>query len=102
MLRRFLPETTFALILVLAWTAYWPGLSGGFLFDDFANLPSIGAYGPIDNATAFWRYVTSGAADPTGRPLALLSFLVDARSWPADPWPFKRTNVLLHLVNGLL
>src|SRR5262249_24083952 len=44
----------------------------------------------------------SGSADPTGRPLALLSFLIDARNWPADPYPFKRTSVLLHLVNGLL
>lgn len=102
MLRKLLPETTFALILVLAWIVYQPGLSGGFLFDDYANLPAIGAYGPVDNATAFWRYLTSGTADPTGRPLALLSFLIDARTWPADPAPFKRTNVILHLVNGAL
>ncbi len=101
-MQKSLPETTFALILVLAFLVYWPGLSGGFLFDDFVNLPALGAYGPVDNATAFWRYVTSGNADPTGRPLALLSFLVDARTWPADPWPFKRTNVLLHLFNGAL
>jgi tetratricopeptide (TPR) repeat protein len=100
--RKALPETTFALILGLALLVYWPGLSGGFLFDDFVNLPALGAYGPVDNATAFWRYLTSGNADPTGRPLALLSFLVDARTWPADPWPFKRTNVLLHLFNGAL
>ncbi len=101
-MQKSLPETTFALILVLAFLVYWPGLSGGFLFDDFVNLPALGAYGPVDNATAFWRYVTSGNADPTGRPLALLSFLVDAHTWPADPWPFKRTNVLLHLFNGAL
>ncbi len=46
--------------------------------------------------------MTSGAADPTGRPLALLSFLIDANDWPADPYPFKRTSVLLHLINGAL
>lgn len=89
-------------ILLLAWYVYRPGLTGGFLFDDFANLPALGAYGPVDNMTTFWRYVTSGSADPTGRPLALLSFLIDARNWPADPYPFKRTGVLLHLLNGLL
>jgi protein O-mannosyl-transferase len=97
-----LAALSFAAIIALAWFAFAPGLSGGFLFDDFANLPSLGAYGRIDNFDAFLRYITSGGADPTGRPLALLSFLIDARDWPADPWPFKRTNVVLHLLNGVL
>ena len=89
-------------ILALAWWAYRPGLSGAFLFDDLGSLPKLGASGPVDNWATFWRYVTSGTADPTGRPLALLSFLIDARNWPANPYPFKVTNVILHLVNGAL
>src|SRR5688572_2168657 len=96
------PWWALAGLLALAWCAYRPGLSGGFLFDDFANLPSLGAGGRIDNAAAFWRYLTSGSADPTGRPVSLLSFLIDARDWPADAAPFLRTNVLLHLLNGAL
>ena len=91
-----------AVVLVLAWLAYRPGLTGGFLFDDFANLPLLGETGPVDNAATFSRYITSGSADPTGRPLSLLSFLIDANDWPADPYPFKRTSILLHLLNGLL
>lgn len=87
-----------AVLAIAAWS-YAPGLDGGFLFDDFANLPALGAMGPVDNAAGFWRYITSGTADPTGRPLALLSFLVDAQNWPADPLPFKRSNVALHLIN---
>src|SRR6185312_5208940 len=79
-----------------------PGLSGAFLFDDLGSLPKLGATGPVDNWATFWRYITSGGADPTGRPLAMLSFLIDARNWPADPYPFKVTNVILHLVNGVL
>jgi tetratricopeptide (TPR) repeat protein len=103
-LPRRLPATPAALLLLLglAWLAYLPGLSGGFLFDDFINLPALGATGPVDDRATFWRYLTSGTADPTGRPLALLSFLLDARHWPADPAPFLRTNVLLHLLNGAL
>jgi hypothetical protein len=89
-------------VLALAAWAYTPGLHGGFLFDDFGNLPAIGASGPVDNWATFFRYITSGAADPTGRPLALLSFLLDARDWPAAPYPFKRTSLLLHLLNGVL
>ena len=91
-----------AALLLIAGLCYLPGLNGGFLFDDFVNLDALGKRGPIDNAPAFWRYITSGTADPTGRPLALLSFLIDARDWPADPAPFLRTNLLLHLLNGVL
>lgn len=91
-----------ALVLVAAVVAYWPGLHGTFLFDDFNNLPALGDFGPVDNWTTFWRYITSGTADPTGRPLALLSFLIDAHNWPADPFPFKRTSLILHLLNGVL
>jgi hypothetical protein len=112
--RTLLPRSTpeilgaywsWAAVCALLGFAYWiyaVGLQGAFLFDDFANLPALGATGPVDNWPAFWRYVTSGEADPTGRPLALLSFLVDAQDWPADPLPFKRSNLLLHLLNGVL
>jgi tetratricopeptide (TPR) repeat protein len=95
------PVLMVALVLLAA-LSYWPGLSGGFLFDDFVNLNALGATGPVDNLDALFRYLTSGTADPTGRPLALLSFLVDAHDWPADPGPFLRTNLCLHLLNGLL
>lgn len=88
--------------LTVCWAAYAPGLHGGFLFDDFANLPALGAYGTVDSWPTLWRYLTSGTADPTGRPLSLASFLIDARDWPADPYAFKRTNVLLHMGNGVL
>jgi tetratricopeptide (TPR) repeat protein len=93
-----------ALLSALGLTAlaYAPGLHGVFLFDDFANLAALGDYGSVDRWSTFWRYITSGLADPTGRPLALLSFLLDAHDWPADPYPFKRTNLILHLLNGLL
>jgi len=36
-------------ILALAACVYWPALSGGFLFDDWSNLPLLGMYGVIDN-----------------------------------------------------
>jgi protein O-mannosyl-transferase len=96
------PLLIMSLLLVLTWKAYVPGLHGGFLFDDFANLPSVGSSGPIVHWSTFARYITSGTADPTGRPLTLLTFLVDARNWPAAPCPFKRTNLVLHLLNGVL
>ncbi|GLQ50371.1 hypothetical protein GCM10010872_18200 [Dyella flava] len=90
------------LLLLAAWLLYVPGLHGVFLFDDYGSLPALGETGPINHWATFWRYITSGHADPTGRSLALLSFLLDAHDWPASPLPFKRTNLLLHLLNGAL
>lgn len=89
-------------LLGMAWLAYRPGLGGDYLFDDFNNLPAIGATGPVHRLDTLARYLTSGTADPTGRPLTLASFLLDSREWPASPGPFLRTNILLHLLNGLL
>ncbi len=99
---RLLQMWPLALLCAVGLAIYLPGLNGAFLFDDFANLPALGRYGPVDDFAALLRYLTSGIADPTGRPVAMLSFLVDANNWPASPWPFKRTNVLLHLLNGCL
>ena len=106
-MRPFFMRKTFILpgllaLLAAGWWAYYPGLSGTFLFDDFTNLDKLGTYGGVRDLRSLLFYLTSGTADPTGRPLALLSFLVDARDWPADPESFKRTNILLHLLNGLL
>lgn len=95
----FVGICTVALVVICA---YLPGLNGGFLFDDYANLPALGRYGPVQDWDALLRYLTSGIADPTGRPISMLSFLIDARDWPAEPFPFKRTNLILHLCNGML
>lgn len=99
---RLATPSAFLALLLTTVAVYWPGLHGSFLFDDFANLPALGASGPIDTWPNFWRYITSGTADPTGRPLTLLTFLLDAQNWPADPHSFKRSNLVLHLLNGML
>lgn len=102
MVRALVFAALLAAALILTWLVYRPGLSGVFLFDDFNNLAALGATGPIDHWATFWRYITSGVADPIGRPLTMLSFLIDAQNWPADPWSFKYTSVLIHLLNGAL
>jgi protein O-mannosyl-transferase len=100
--RRWFWPIAFASVLAVAACLYLPGLSAGFLFDDFINLDALGRNGPIVDAPSFWRYVTSGTSDPLGRPLSLLTFLLNARDWPADPAPFLAANLGLHLLNGIL
>ena len=90
-----------ALIAGCAW-AYWPGLAGPFLLDDFRTLAELGSYGGVSDWASFKAFVLGGHAGPTGRPLALLSFLIDGNNWPADAWPFKRTNLVIHCLCGVV
>ncbi|SEJ31373.1 tetratricopeptide repeat protein [Frateuria terrea] len=97
-----IPIILFWALLVGCYAAYAPGLNGYFNFDDFANLNALGQEGGVRDWTSFLRYLTSSHADPTGRPITTLSFLIDGNDWPAWAYSFKRTNVLLHLLNGTL
>ncbi|MDA3877249.1 MAG: hypothetical protein PF483_09185, partial [Halothiobacillus sp.] len=92
--------TTGVVLLALAYMIYMPGLSGAFLFDDLSNLNPLGETGPIRHAWQAWAWITSGFAGPTGRPIALASFLLDTNTWPTPPEVFKQTNVIIHLING--
>lgn len=89
-------------ILIITVFVYWVGLNGNFIFDDYPNLKDLGAYGVIDNWDKVRNFVLNGFAGPTGRPISLASFLIDANTWPADPFSFKYTNLMIHLLNGLL
>lgn len=89
-----------ALVAGCAW-AYWSGLAGPFLLDDYKSLAELGSFGGVHDWASFKAFVFGGHAGPTGRPLALLSFLVDGSNWPADPWPFKRTNLVIHCLCGV-
>lgn len=82
--------------------AYWHGLHGNFIFDDFQTLESLGDFNGVRNWETFLLYMQSGHAGPTGRPVSMLSFLLNAQNWPADPYPFKATNLILHLACGSL
>lgn len=88
-------------LLVVAF-AYWPGAQGDFLLDDWSNLPSLGSHGGIVNLPTLLLYLSSGVGDTIGRPLTLLSFLIDDHAWPSIAAGFKRTGILIHLLNGAL
>src|SRR5690554_2355748 len=78
------------------------GTNGGFLFDDYPNLETLGSMGGVTNWETFYAFVFSGWSGPTGRPLSLASFLLDDNTWPSyAPW-FKHTNLLIHILCGLL
>lgn len=96
------PAIFFYLLIALSYLAYLPGLSGDFLFDDFPNLQPMGDLGGVTNWETFTSFVLSGFAGPTGRPISLASFLLDDNTWPSQAIWFKQTNILIHLLCGVM
>ena len=90
-----------ALILTVA--VYWPGLSGGFLFDDYPNIVDNHGVQPQDaHFSSLVGAALSSPASEFKRPLASLSFAVNYLITGLDPYWMKLTNLVLHLLNGLL
>nr|WP_199045309.1 hypothetical protein [Dyella sp. ASV24] len=88
-------------LLITCTALYWPALRGPFLFDDFPNLSALAS---IDHL-ASWRDLGIYLSQPRefpGRPLAMLSFLLQRSDWPNSPFPFKLANLCLHLGCGCL
>lgn len=85
--------------LVIAAVAYAPGLSGTLHFDDRANLDGLAT---VVDAESALEFVAQGSAGPTGRPLALATFVPQAYAWPEAPGVLLYTNVCVHLLNGML
>lgn len=81
---------------------YTLGLPGDFFFDDQPNLELLGNHGGVHDLSSLRLYLSESFAGPSGRPIAMLSFLLNAQDWPAEPGSFKLTNILLHVGNGLL
>lgn len=87
-----------ALVVLLA---FWPGLTGGFLFDDYHNI--------VDNAMVqikdlSWATLWSAANAYSGgtRQLAMATFALNAYFSGIFPWSFKLTGLLVHTVNAAL
>ncbi len=91
----------FWLLLLIVLASFFPGLGGDFVFDDMANLQPWRDIGDIDTLEDVTAFVLSGTGFP-GRPLSLLSFLMDDQSWMPDIGTLKRTGLAIHLLNACL
>ena len=82
---------------------YYPGLYGDFEFDDNVNIlnnTSLQIHSlSFENLkqTAF-----SGHAGPTKRPVSIISFSLNHYFSGFSPKAFKLTNIIIHLINGIL
>jgi len=92
-----------AAALVITAIVYWPGLQGGFLFDDYPNIVDNKGVQPTD--ASLHSLVAAALSSPSSefkRPLASLSFAANYLTTGIDPYWMKLTNLFVHLLNGLL
>ncbi len=80
---------------------YIPGLDGPLLLDDYPQLSPL-----MDAHTDGWHSLVGNHlfsnSGHFGRPVSMASFIYNAAVHGSDTWYWKATNVLVHLVNGLL
>lgn len=90
------------LLIGIVGIVYLPGLSGGFYFDDEWNILRNEAL-KLDELSldSLQHAAESGQAGPLGRPLAMLSFAVNYYLSGFNPFFYKLTNLIIHLLTGV-
>jgi len=90
------------LALALAIAIYFPGLSGSFIFDDGPNITKNQRLLTADSTFAGVRQAAlSSDSGMLKRPISMLSFWANYHVHGLDPYFFKLTNLIIHLVNGI-
>ncbi|MGN6382400.1 MAG: hypothetical protein ACTHMK_07350 [Dyella sp.] len=87
--------------LIIVGLVLWPGMSGGFIFDDYPNFADVAAMQVHSWSWDAWQGVWQHARSSVGRPLAMLSLALNY-ALGGGTWSFKATNLVIHLVNCLL
>ena len=86
--------------VVICVALYWPGLSGPLVLDDQGNLSDVTRY--LEGDKTAWAVIWDNRSGRLGRSVSMASFVADAALWGDSTWHAKRTNLLIHVVNGVL
>jgi hypothetical protein len=92
----------FAIPLLAVFFAFSLGWNGPIILDDNLHLPKLAGYDDTIDSRAEFAQLVFGGERLVGRQLSYLSLLVDDNRWPTETARFKRTNTLLHMLNGVL
>lgn len=100
---RAIKPTILLCIFAVTAVCYLPGLAGHFVFDDMVNIGK-NSYLQIENLDfpSLWQAADSGSAGMFKRPISTVSFALNYYFSGMDAYYFKLTNLVIHLVNGLL
>ena len=99
-----LPLISLIMAIILTAAVYYPGLYGGFILDDgphIRNNPSIAIH-DLEVASLKQAFFASKASFPQNRPVSMLSFGLNHYASGLEPYYFKLTNLLIHLLGGLV
>lgn len=90
------------LSLVATFIVYLPGMSGQFVFDDGPNI-ALNARLEIHDLelVSLKQAAFSFVSGPLMRPISMLSFALNRYATGLDPYYFKITNIVIHLLNGV-
>lgn len=87
------------LVLCLATLlVYAPGLSGPLMLDDAGSLSPVIDW--LEGKSSTREVLLGNISGPTGRPLAMASFLLNVAIGGDSVWSLKLGNLLLHLLTG--
>ncbi len=86
--------------IVICITLYWPGLAGPLVLDDQGNLSDVTRY--LEGDKTAWAVIWDNRSGRLGRPVSMATFVADAWLWGDSTWHAKRTNLLIHVSNGIL
>lgn len=103
--RPWLPWLLLMLATMVTAAVYAPGVTGGWIFDDFPNIVDNAAIHITQGHSTLAVWVNSALSSPSSflrRPLASLTFSLNWMVGGGNPWPFKITNIVIHLINGVL
>ena len=87
-----------ALLLGICVLLYLPGLSGPLLLDDYQQLLPLAQDRNL--AEGSWRLYFASTSGPTGRPVAMGTFVINALVSGTDFQDWKATNLAIHLITA--
>lgn len=94
-----LPVSCLFLVLIITVYVYFPGLYGPLVLDDQVNLFHLYNFGR-DRIT--WEQVFMLVPHGFSRPVSIVSFICNWRLTGGDVYYLKLTNLVIHLLCGLL
>ena len=89
---------------LLTTIAYFPGLFGGFVYDDWGSITGNANIQLRGGTWADWMHAALSfpSGTPPFRSLTMLSFAANHYFSGLDPFAFKLSNLVVHLLNGML
>lgn len=95
--------TAILLIVIVSFAVYGNTLKNGFVYDDEFTIVNNTLIKSLYNLPKLFQkdyFTLSG--EGTYRPVVTLTYLLDYALYGLQPWGYHLTNVLLHVINGVL